>query len=947
MLELRNIKKIYQSGALKVEALKDISLTFEKGEFVAVLGPSGCGKTTLLNVIGGLDRYDAGDLRVNGRSTKEYTEREMDAYRNHSVGFVFQSYNLISHQSVLANVELALTLSGISKKERRQRALDALRSVGLSDQVHKKPNQLSGGQMQRVAIARALVNDPAVLLADEPTGALDSVTSEQVLDVLKQLASDRLVIMVTHNQELAERYATRIIELKDGNVLNDSKPNAASNKTAASDAQKKKAMGFSTALSLSLNNLLTKRGRTLITAFAGSIGIIGIALILALSNGVNQYIINVQRNTMSSYPITIEEETFQVEGMRSAMQQAWQEKPKHEKDAVYLNAERSAHRDQMRTTITRNNLTSFKAYLDGPDNAIKPYLTDIRYGYNASFDLYTFDQDGQMRSLSSGSNMGAIGRAFSGFMPFGDSELTEITPSSSDGLAGEPFQEKNTLLAGSWPKSASEVLLELDANNELPEALLYRLGLLTEADLEALTEGEGLQTPRSWAYEDLLGLSIRLMASSDYYVPDGKGLYANLNTDQDALRAAVSQAPVLTISGIIRSNDQNNQRSGGIVYTRALTDLVIARAAQSPVVMAQQADETKSVLTGLRFAPETAAEKSEDLTRYFERLPIEQKAEFAKKAFRLYPEAFGQDTPGDEGETPSLPIPEGMSMEQIMGIMSQFTGGQQDSTGMPTIPEGGMDLLAQWAQMSGLTMESLGAGQEAQTVLLFERLKKDLDDSTIVGLYDQLVAPNIPSLQQTYADVGQVNLDTPTSITLYMDTFEHKEEIARLIEEYNQTVPAHEQINYTDFVALMISGVTNIINVISYVLIAFVAVSLVVSSIMIGIITYISVLERTKEIGILRAVGASRKDVARVFTAEAFIIGLTAGVLGIAISALLIIPINQIIFMLSNDASVKAILPPVGAVILIGISALLSLLAGWLPSRIAAKKDPVECLRAE
>ena len=947
MLELRHIKKVYKSGNMQVEALKDISLTFEQGEFVAVLGPSGCGKTTLLNVIGGLDRYDAGDLLIRGRSTKEHTEREMDTYRNHSVGFVFQSYNLIAHQSVLANVELALTLAGISKKERKQRAIEALRSVGLEDQVNKKPGQLSGGQMQRVAIARALVNNPAVLLADEPTGALDSVTSEQVLHVLKQLASERLVIMVTHNHELAERYATRIIELKDGDVLSDSKADGAVQETTDSISHKKTAMGFSTALALSFNNLLTKRGRTLITAFAGSIGIIGIALILALSNGVSQYIINVQKNTMSSYPITIEEETFQVEGMRSAMQQSFREKPSHEKDAVYLKPQMTSHQGQMRTSITRNNLTSFKTYLDGPDNAIKPYLTDIRYGYNASFNLYTFDQKGEMRSLSGDANMGAFGRAFSSLVPFADSELTEITPSSSDGLAGEPYQEKHTLLAGSWPKSASELLLELDANNELPEFLLYRLGLLTDEDLEALAQTGAPQTPRSWSYEDLLGLNIRMMASSDYYIPDGKGLYANLTTDPDALRAAVAQAPVLTISGIVRLNDQNNQRRGGIVYTRALTDLVIQRAAQSPVVMAQQADESISVLTGLRFLPETAAEKTADLTRFYDRLPIDLRAEFAKKAFRLYPEAFGQKEQENAGEKPALPIPEGMSLEQVIGIFSQFTGGQQGDKSAADIPEGGMDLLKQWAQMSGITMESLGAGQEAQTVLLFERLLKDVDEDTLIGLYDQLVAPEVPSLQQTYSNLGRVNLDTPTSITLYMDTFEHKEEIARLIEEYNQTVPAQEQISYTDFVALMISGVTSIVNVISYVLIAFVAVSLVVSSIMIGIITYISVLERTKEIGILRAVGASRKDVARVFTAEAFIIGLTAGVLGIAISALLILPINQIILMLSNDASVKAMLPPVGAFILIGISALLSLLAGWLPSRIAAKKNPVECLRAE
>lgn len=948
MLQLTNIRKTYKTGALQVEALRDISLEFGKGEFVAVLGPSGCGKTTLLNIIGGLDRYDAGDMRILGRSTRDYTEKEMDAYRNHAVGFVFQAYNLIVHQSVLANVELALTLTGISKKERRQKALKALDSVGLADQVHKKPGQLSGGQMQRVAIARAMVNNPDILLADEPTGALDSATSEQVLDLLKELAKDRLVIMVTHNQELARRYATRIIQLKDGLVVSDSRPASAEPENQGEALQKKTAMGFGTALSLSLNNLLTKRGRTLITAFAGSIGIIGIALILALSNGVNQYILNVQKSTMSSYPITIEEEAIQLDGMMDAARdRRFPQQKSQPLDRVYLNTDTLEHRSQMQATFAKNNLTSFKAYLEQAGNPITPHVSEVRFGYNASFDLYTFDREGDMRSLSGAGSLSGFGRAFSGMMPFDFSSLTEISPSSSDGLVSDAFREKHTLLAGEWPRSANELLLMVNAGNELSETMLYQLGLLTQGDLTALQEsGESRAQPRSWAYEDLLGLPVRLLAGSDAFVPSKDGTYQNLHQEQDALKALVEQAPLLTVTGIIRETDGNNQRRGGLYYTRALTDLVILRSAQSPVVLAQQAREEVSILTGLHFNPADDAQKAADLKRYYTQLSGEQLSDFVKKALRLFPEVFKQDQPEQEKEASGgLTLPEGMSMEQILAMMRLFTGGTSDE--MPRMPEGGMELLKQWGQMSGITLESMGMGDEKGLAMMVEGVLNSADESTLAQLYDQLVRPDLQSLEATYRELGRVNLDMPTSITLYMDTFEQKETITRLIQEYNSTASEGDQIAYTDFVALMISGVTNIVNVISYVLIAFVAVSLVVSSIMIGIITYISVLERTKEIGILRSVGASRKDVGRVFTAEAFIIGLGAGALGILISALLIIPINQIIYMLSNDATVKAILPPAGAVILIGISALLSLIAGFLPSRIAARKDPVECLRAE
>jgi len=950
MLQLNGIGKVYKAGEMRVEALKNVSLSFERGEFVAVLGPSGCGKTTLLNIIGGLDRYDSGDLRINGRSTKEYSEREMDAYRNHSVGFVFQTYNLIPHQSVLANVELALTLSGVGRAERLARAREALDQVGLKDQLHKRPNQLSGGQMQRVAIARALVNDPDVLLADEPTGALDTATSIQVLELLKELAKDRLVIMVTHNQELAKRFASRIVELKDGEVSGDSRPVPEAPAPQDAGRPRKTSMGYRTALSLSFNNLLTKRGRTLITAFAGSIGIIGIALILALSNGVNQYIINVQKDTMSAYPIVIQEQTFQIEGMVSGMRERHEKEREHGLDAVYVNAESLQSINQFQTSITQNNLTAFKEFADAPDSPLKEHVSEVRYGYNASFDVFALDPEGELVGVSGGAFGGRMG-ALAAMLPFSPSILTELLPSSDDGLVGEAVKSDYTLLAGEWPRGAADLVLILDKDNEIQDMTAFQLGLLPQSALQELLRGEGdaaMEFP-AFRYEDLLGHTFRLLAGSDFYVPNQQGLYRDLRQDPAALKALVEQAPVLTISGIVRLDNTNMFTQGGLGYTRALTDSVVARSAVSPVVAAQQNSPETSLLTGLRFAPQNDAEKAEDLLKYVDSLSGERKTEFALQAAPLLIGGGREDLP-EASPRPDAPgqLP-GMSMENIQELMKLFPGLMQGQPGEggEAAPENGMDLLSQWMRMPGFNLEALAGREAGQTVDLLDAGLLAADEVTLAKVYDQLVAPDVLPLQETLREMGLVDLKTPSSISLYMDTFEQKDEVARIIREYNEEAATENQIAYTDYVALMISSVTTIINAISYVLIAFVAVSLVVSSIMIGIITYISVLERIKEIGILRAVGASRKDVRRVFTSEAFIIGLAAGILGIVVSALLTLPINSIVHRLTDDAGIKAILPLEGAFILIAISALLSLLAGWLPARIAAKKDPVVALRTE
>ena len=946
MLELRNVSKIYQTGDITVHALNDVSIAFRRNEFVSVLGPSGGGKTTLLNIVGGLDQDTSGDLVIDGRSTKHYSDRDWDSYRNHSVGFVFQSYNLIPHQTALANVELALTLSGVNSAQRRQRAKEAMEAVGLGDQLHKKPGQLSGGQMQRVAIARALVNNPDILLADEPTGALDSDTSVQVLDTLKEVAKDRLVIMVTHNRELANRYSTRIVGLKDGQIVSDSNPYPLEGKEDAPEKRPRTAMGFKTALSLSLNNLLTKRGRTLLTAFAGSIGIIGIALILSLSTGVNNYINRIQRDTMASYPIVIEPQAISLTNMMTTMQNIGHQDREHDLDAVYVNPSSSQSRQGINASISQNNLTALKAYLDQPDNLLAPHLSNVVYAYEAPFSLYGFDPEGELAQAGSASS--GFGGSFGPMASFGDT-TAPLSPAEENGLPGEAVKAQYELLAGAWPTSAQEVVLVLDDSNEISDATLYQLGLLPQRDYRALEDSPAGSTPdltqTSWAYEDLIGHRFYAVPESAFYLKDDRGLFVYQRDDQSVLMETVREGIPLTVSGILRAGSTATAlKNGGLGYTRALIDLVIAKTNDSPVVQAQNASPEVNVFNGLASSPADDAAKAEETRQYIGGLMPSQKAALSEQLLRLFPVENAPEStdPAPNAEDLSGMIPEGMSREQMMALFQRFQG----MGGLP----GSLDpaMMAQLSDMTQAYMQgNLSGLNETQKAAMLDLFVQDATQAQLVTFYDEVIAQEAGTLDATLRQLGVVNKAPPASISLYTDSFESKEALTQAINQYNSTASESDQIRYTDFVALLTSSVTTIVNVITYVLVAFVAVSLVVSSIMIGIITYISVLERTKEIGILRAIGASKKDVSRVFTAETVIIGLTAGLIGVAASMLLTIPINLLIHALTKDTGVNAVLPLISAAILIAISIVLSMIAGRIPARLAARKDPVVALRSE
>ena len=906
MLQIKNICKQYVTGDLVQEALDDVSLNLRDNEFVAILGPSGSGKTTLLNIIGGLDRYDSGDLIINGISTKKYKDRDWDSYRNHTIGFVFQSYNLIPHQTVLANVELALTISGISRSERRKRAITALEQVGLGEQLHKKPNQMSGGQMQRVAIARALVNNPDILLADEPTGALDSDTSIQVMDLLKEVAKDRLVVMVTHNPELAEQYANRIVRLRDGKIIDDTNPYILEEKSL--DAPKhanmgRAAMSFFTALSLSFNNLRTKKARTLLTAFAGSIGIIGIALILSLSNGVNQYITDIQRDTMASYPISIQAETIDLSSIMSAGREASQGgEAGHDLDGVYANNTDMELISTMTTSITKNNLTDFKSYLDDPDSEIHQYLGEngIVYSYDTQFDVYTYDPEEELINTD-GSTFSdeaeetpAMMQRMNEMMGTENSYFDELLPGQGDALISTAVTEHYDLLYGSWPTAYNEIVLILDENNEIPSSVLYELGLLPASEYrqlqDQLEQGEEITLEEhSWTYEDICEKVYYLVPACDYYVENEEGLYAYVGDDEEALADLVENGVQLTITGIIRSSADSNAllMNGYVGYTKALTDYLIDYTNASAVVRAQIDSPEVNVVSGFQFEPEDDAAKIADTKEYLTNLSISEKAALCQRMLR----SMYADNP-----------------EQLEA------------------------------------MSSLGEAELAD--MLDQYLASDtLDDESLLMIYDTYISPG--SYDDNMTAFGWVSLDAPSSISIYADSFEDKDLIAGCIEDYNATASSENQIHYTDYVGLLMSSVTTIVDVISYVLIAFVSVSLIVSSIMIGIITYISVLERTKEIGILRAIGASKRNVAQVFNAETFIIGLCSGLLGVGITALLLIPINSIIHSLAGITTINASLPIVAAGFLVLLSMLLTMIAGLLPSGKAAKKDPVTALRTE
>ena len=880
MLRLQNIVKNYDSGPNEVHALKGISIDFRPCEFVAILGHSGCGKTTLLNIIGGLDHYTSGDLFIRGKSTKNFKDRDWDAYRNHSIGFVFQSYNLIPHQSVLANVELALTLSGVSRKERRRRAQAALEQVGLGNQSHKKPNQLSGGQMQRVAIARALVNDPEILLADEPTGALDSETSVQVMDLLQEIAKDRLVIMVTHNPELAARYATRTVRLSDGEIVGDTDPYTEDGEVypeSRVQKGKKTSMSFLTALSLSLNNLMTKKGRTIMTAFAGSIGIIGIALILSLSSGVQEYISRVEKDTLSSYPITLESNTMDAESMMSAMMQN-QEAPDHDLTKVYSNNVINGMMDMMLSEQKSNNLSDFKAFIDSGDSGLEDLTSDITYGYDTSLNVYKADTSEGVYQVYPSQVMPLLGMPSTGM----GAVATENNPFMSGSevwrcLVGddELLSKQYDVLAGRMPESWDEIVIKVNENNEITDFTLYSLGLLDIDELKTAMnakiagdeDAELDTTIHTYTYDELLNLEFKLLPTTDYYEKQTDGTWQDKSQDEAYLLSKLDSAETLHVVGILRPSADASVSTtyGGVGYRRELMDHMVETVASSEIVTQQKENPDTDVFTGLPFAT-------------------------------------GDTEPADP------------TIEDVMAYIATLS--EED----------------QQAAMANIeTMRQAGMSDEKIAAAFSERMGPATSQATYEG--------NLETL-------GVSDLDHPAQINLYPVDFEAKDKIADIIADYNATKAEADQITYTDYVGMMMRSITTIINAISYILIAFVAISLVVSSIMIGIITNISVLERTKEIGILRAVGASKRDISRVFNAETVIIGLAAGLFGIGLTLVLIVPINAIIQHFA-DISAAAALPPMAAVILVAISVLLTLIAGSFPARGAAKKDPVVALRSE
>ena len=858
MLELKQIIKDYDSGNEVVHALRGITLSFRENEFVSILGQSGCGKTTLLNIVGGLDHYTSGDLVINGKSTKDFTDRDWDEYRNHSIGFVFQSYNLIPHQNVLSNVELALTLSGVSKEERRQRARAVLEKVGLGDQLYKKPSQMSGGQMQRVAIARALVNDPDILLADEPTGALDSATSVQIMELLKEIAKDKLVIMVTHNPQLADAYSTRIIRLLDGAIVDDSDPfDAAALEEKKEGVRKgRPSMSFVTALSLSLNNLMTKKARTFLTAFAGSIGIIGIALILSLSNGVQTYIDSVERDTLSSYPITIEDSSMDMSVMMETMMGLNDEAGTHADDNIYSKAMIKDILETMSDKMEDNNLQAFKDYLESEDSTIDDHAKAIEYSYDLKMNVYNTNSDAGLVQVSPNqllddlgfSTMTQLSESFMGSNASSQNEVWNKLP-ESETLREEEYD----LIEGHWPSAYNEVVLAVDENREITDYALYALGLMDPQEVvdsfESLQEGGevSLSDPTSYTPQELLGMEFQLVLSSDLY-RNVNGIWIDMSEDEDFVQEAADNGETMRVVGIITPSEGSSKREvGGIYYTSALEEHVIEQAEASEIVKEQREHPDINVFTQTAFGED----EEFDITT----LTPQQQMQFAS-----------------------------MSQQELAQYMADYS-------------------------------ENRNATYEGN----LERL-------------------------------GVVDLDTPSSISIYANTFEDKEMISQLIEDYNLTQQENGDdtnvITYNDIVGTMMESVTSIIDMISYVLMAFVSVSLIVSSIMIGIITYISVLERTKEIGILRAIGASKKDISHVFNAEAFIIGLISGLLGIIVTLILDLPISMIVEHLTGVANI-AMLPVAGGVILVLISLALTTIAGLIPSRIASKKDPVEALRSE
>ena len=1003
MLELKGIKKDYPAGNGIVHALKGIDLRFRKSEFVSILGQSGCGKTTMLNIIGGLDGYTEGDLVINGTSTKEYKDRDWDAYRNHSIGFVFQSYNLIPHQTVLQNVELALTLSGVSKYERKERAKKALEEVGLGDQLYKKPTAMSGGQMQRVAIARALVNNPDIILADEPTGALDTETSVQVMEILKNISKDRLIIMVTHNPELAEQYSSRIIRMLDGVITQDSMPLTEAEVKAEDEriatvrsereASKKKkdkkpTMSFATSFMLSLKNLFTKKGRTTLTAFAGSIGIIGIALILAISQGMTTYINAVQESTLSAYPLTLEASTIEMSSLIEAFMDVASEDNSHENDAVYkkaalydiLNAINSIQE-------TKNDLKSFKKYIEAElekeNSALSQAINGVQYAYDFDMLIYTESVDGvilrselqeillelmikyigvdmsAMAALSGSSSMMAS------MSPTTRKLWQELLPGDKGALVNDLILDQYDLVYGSWPNSYDEIVLVVDKKNELDDVTLYALGLLSAEDMDKLADAAINGTELTdkevvkWSYEEICNTEYKTILNADCYRYDeATGTYIDLRETEAGLRYLYDNALSLKVTGIIKLSEDADSKmlTGNIAYTSALTKHIIEKAKGNKVIEAQLANPNTDILTGLPFNSNTgsltAAEKEKELREYLAELTLEEKAA-AYVAICCIPDAtfLKQQIEAVMGS---------MTREDIEKLMADGMGGQVnvsieeimaylESMSDEEINEMFSQMLSEQikGQYAAQVKQQLAAMTKEQLAGALEAALPTYTTEQCAIYYDEIMVFSESSYEKNLRDMGYVDLESPAKINLYASSFENKDIIVDAIADYNEDVEELKQIKYTDYLGIMMSSITTIIDAITYVLIAFVAISLIVSSIMIGVITLISVQERTKEIGILRAIGASKRNVSSMFNAETMIVGFASGLLGVVVTYLLCIPINIILHEITGIQNLNAILPVPAAIILIVISICLTLIAGIIPSRSAAKKDPVVALRSE
>ncbi len=994
MLELRSLYKDYLSGENTVHALKNVELTFRESEFVSILGPSGCGKTTLLNIIGGLDHYTKGDLIINGRSTKQYKDRDWDTYRNHSIGFVFQSYNLIPHQSVLANVELALTLSGVGRKERRRRAVAALEEVGLGNQLRKRPSELSGGQMQRVAIARALVNDPEIILADEPTGALDTETSVQVMEILKGISKNRLIIMVTHNPDLAEQYSTRIIRMLDGVIQSDTWPLSPEEKQALEKAhapsgrkarrEKKPSMGFGTGLLLSLKNLFTKKGRTVLTSFAGSIGIIGIALILAVSQGMTAYINAAQEESLSSYPLSILHETADLSSVLASFTKM-AESQEHDLDKVYEKAVLYNLADALSSiTTSENDLKSFKTYLEAqladPESALHEAVTGISYGYDLEPTVYTATEDGILESnttvllqelmgqfVKEGTSM--AGSPMASMMMSSPSQQMNLWQQLLPGTNGDPvnplIRQQYDLLYGTWPNRYDQVVLVLDENNELSDVVLYALGLESKEYMESVMHSVITQEPLaeretpSYSYAEICGREYRVILNGDRYTYNSAtGTYVDTAATEAGLEYLYNQKSIaLTVTGVIRQKeDVNSPMLAGcsIGYTDGLTREVIARASECPSVQAQLASPNVDVLTGLPFRANTYTEeeKAQALEAYIGDLSPEKKAQTYVTIQSIMPQ--------DQLAQQTAAAMEGVTEEEkkaaiLDAFLSRLEMSEQTVREyVEDMNEGEIDEYYTQIVSAGIQMayasqvaEQLGVYPPEQLATLMDEALPGYTQAQRAEYYEKVLEFSETTYEENLLTLGLVDESSPASINLYTDSFAHKDVIGEEIDRYNEGREEEAQIHYNDLMGVLMSAITDIIDAIAYVLIAFVSISLVVSSIMIAVITLISVQERTKEIGILRAIGASKGNVSAMFNAETILIGFTSGVLGVAVSWLICIPINALLHKLTGIGSLNAVLPWKAALILVGISMLLTLISGFIPSRAAAKKDPVVALRTE